>query len=45
MTAPALLVVDDEAPVLALVPQLFAGEFPVLTAQSGERLRAGERLS
>jgi two-component system response regulator HupR/HoxA len=35
MTGPALLVVDDEAPVLALVPQLFAGEFPVLTARNG----------
>jgi two-component system response regulator HupR/HoxA len=33
---PALLVVDDEPQVLALIPQLFRGEFPVLTARSGE---------
>ncbi|HSV07383.1 MAG TPA: sigma-54 dependent transcriptional regulator [Candidatus Binatus sp.] len=32
---PALLVVDDEPQVLALIPQLFDGEFPVLTARSG----------
>src|SRR5262249_16043886 len=32
---PALLVVDDEPQVLALIPQLFDGEFPVLTACSG----------
>jgi two-component system, NtrC family, response regulator HupR/HoxA len=37
VSAPALLVVDDEAPVLALVPQLFQDDdFPVLTARSGE---------
>ena len=34
-TPPALLVVDDEPQVLALIPQLFQGEFPVLTARSG----------
>jgi DNA-binding NtrC family response regulator len=47
MTAPALLIVDDEAPVLALVPQLFDGEFPVLTAADGEealRLLAGHEV-
>src|SRR5439155_7342787 len=38
--AAALLVVDDETPVLALVPQLFQGEFPVLTARSGEEALA-----
>src|SRR3989475_6644631 len=37
---PALLVVDDEEPVLALVPQLFPGEFPILTARSGEEALA-----
>jgi two-component system, NtrC family, response regulator HupR/HoxA len=36
MTEPALLLVDDEEAVLSLVPQLFEGEFPVLTARSGE---------
>jgi two-component system response regulator HupR/HoxA len=36
MTEPALLLVDDEEAVLSLVPQLFDGEFPVLTARSGE---------
>jgi two-component system response regulator HupR/HoxA len=40
VSEPALLVVDDEAPVLALIPQLFAGEFPVLTARSGEEALA-----
>jgi two-component system response regulator HupR/HoxA len=41
---PALLLVDDEAPVLALIPQLFAGEFPVLTARDGaEALALVER--
>jgi two-component system response regulator HupR/HoxA len=34
---PALLIVDDEEPVLALVPQLFRGELPVVTARSGEQ--------
>ena len=37
---PALLVVDDEPQVLALIPQLFRGEFPVLTARSGEEALA-----
>jgi two-component system response regulator HupR/HoxA len=37
---PALLLVDDEEPVLALVPQLFRGEMPVLTARSGEEALA-----
>ncbi len=33
-TAPAaVLIVDDEAPVLALIEQLFSGEFPVRTAR------------
>ena len=40
---PALLVVDDEEPVLALVPQLFPGEFPILTARSGEEALARPR--
>ena len=40
MTVPALLVVDDEAPVRTLVPQLFAGEFPVLTARDAEEALA-----
>ena len=38
--AAAVLVVDDETPVLALIPQLFQGEFPVLTARSGEEALA-----
>ena len=37
---PALLIVDDEPPVLALIAQLFPGEFPVLTARSGEEALA-----
>lgn len=36
MSEAGLLVVDDEEAVLALVPQLFEGEFPVWTAGSGE---------
>ena len=37
---PALLVVDDEPQVLALIPQLFRDEFAVLTATSGEEALA-----
>jgi len=33
--APALLVVDDEPQVLALVPQLFRDDFPVVSAPDG----------
>jgi two-component system, NtrC family, response regulator HupR/HoxA len=36
MSEPALLVVDDEEAVLALIPQLFDGDIPVLTARSGK---------
>jgi len=38
--APALLIVDDEEPALALIPQLFRGEHAVLTARSGEEALA-----
>jgi len=38
--APALLIVDDEESVRALIPQLFASELPVLTAASGDEALA-----